>query len=272
LSCFCFISYYASMDNIFTKGNKMENLKKVFESKKFENLLLILVVINSIVLSMETFPALLKSYAKIFHVIDIFFIVFFSIEIILKILAYRLSFFKKSWNIFDLFIVIVTALPFLGNVSALRALRILRAFRLISSVPSFRRVIEGIIRSYPDFGAVLGVLLVVLFVFGVMGSKLFAEHDTKNFGDLWISMFTLFQVMTLDAWSDIARPLMDKTPLILPFLMTFIVIAVFLLLSILIGISANATKETKESTYEQVDLLREEIRSLRELMLQNKTS
>jgi voltage-gated sodium channel len=197
-------------------------------------------------LGIETYPSLVKEYSVLLYYVDVSFIIFFIIELVLKLLTYRKEFFRSGWNIFDFCVVIITILPMLGNVSALRAVRILRALRLISGIPSFRRVIESIFKAASEFTAVLGVLLIVVYIYAVMGSKLFHGYSAEHFGDLGSAMFTMFQVMTLDAWSDIARPIITQSPLAgLVFFISFIGIAVFLLLSIVVGIASNALQSAR---------------------------
>lgn len=208
----------------------------------FERVVIGVIVLNALVLGIETFPEVMKRHSSMLEIIDQLFVAFFVAELALRIYAQRLAFFhwKEGWNWFDFLIVSVTLLPFAGNVSALRALRILRALRLVSAVPSFRQVVNGIGRAVAGFASVLGVLVLIHYVAAVMGSKLFGEKFPDTFGDLFTSLFTLFQVMTLDAWSDVARPVIETYPWSWMFFVGFIAITVFLLLSIIVGIAANA--------------------------------
>lgn len=221
-------------------------MRKILEHRFFEYILLFAIISNSLLLGVETYPEVMAKHGTVLHYIDIGFIVFFTTELVLKLFVYRVNFFRSGWNNFDLFVVTVTLLPIFGNVSALRAVRILRALRLISGIPSFRRVIESIFAAAAEFGAVLGVLIIVVYIYAVMGSKLFHTYSEEHFGDLGRAMFTMFQVMTLDAWSDIARPIITHSPVAgLVFFISFIGFAVFLLLSIVVGIASNALQNAR---------------------------
>lgn len=221
-------------------------MKKILEHRFFEYMVLLAIISNAILLGVETYPSIMRQYGTTLHYVDVGFILFFTAELLMKLFVYRMRFFRSGWNIFDLCVVLLTILPVLGNVSALRAVRILRALRLISGIPSLRRVIESIFKAAAEFGAVLGVLTIVLYIYAVMGSKLFHTESGEHFGDLGKAMFTMFQVMTLDAWSDIARPIITQSPVLgLIFFISFIGIAVFLLLSIVVGIASNALQNSR---------------------------
>jgi voltage-gated sodium channel len=235
----------------------MQTLKHIVESKHFEHLVLLLICANAALLGAETYPAILQRYGDTLHMLDRVFIAFFSIEILMRLAVYRERFFRKGWNIFDFCIVALTLLPFVGNLSALRTVRVLRALRLVSSVGSFRKVTESIIGAVRDFAAVLAVLLVVCYVYAVLASQLFGASHADQFGDVGVSLFTLFQIITLDNWSDIVRTVMTESPIAIPFFISFIVLTVFLLLSVIVGIASNAVRnadpEEKSITQKQAE-------------------
>ena len=157
------------------------------------------------------------------HLLDQAAVIIFVIELSIKLIVYRLSFFKKGWNVFDFVIVTVTLLPFGEGASVLRALRIVRAFRLISVVPSMRLVINALISAIPGLMSVIALLSLVFYVGAVMATVLFGEQFQDWFGTIGDSLFSLFQIMTLESWSmGIARPVMEKFPLAWLFFIPFI--------------------------------------------------
>ncbi len=214
----------------------------------FERVVVCVITLNALTLGIETFPSAMQSHGEILHLIDLSFVAFFVVELTLRIYVHRAAFFhyREGWNWFDFLIVLLTLMPFAGNISALRAFRILRALRLLSAVPALRKVITGILRAINGFAAVLAVLLVVNYVAAVMVSKLYGAEFPDRFGNLFKSLFSLFQIMTLDDWTGIAGPVIDKYPAAAVFFIGFICVTVFLLLSIIVGISANAMHESTE--------------------------
>lgn len=216
----------------------------------FEKIVITAILLNAVTLGLETYPAVMTQYGSWLRMIDTGFILFFVCELLIKLFAYRTHFFRSGWNWFDLSIVTLTVLPALGitglgNVSAFRALRLLR---LLSVIPSFRRVLSGIMRALQDSVAVMCVLSVILFVYATVAVKLFGEHSPEYFGDLDTAFFTFFQIMTLDAWSEIVRPLMEVYPFAGLFVVSFIVVTVFILLSIMIGIASSAMNKVNDDS------------------------
>lgn len=106
----------------------------------------------------------------------------------------------------------IALIPAGGAFAVLRALRVLRVLRLVSLVPSMRRVIGALLRALPGMASIVGLLGLVLYVFAVMATKLFGAEEPEHFGGLGASLFTLFQVMTVEGWPDIARGAMKHSP------------------------------------------------------------
>lgn len=205
----------------------------------------ILILTNAVTLGLETNSAMLERYGDILSFIDFSVIVIFTIEISLKLYAYRLSFFRSGWNWFDLTIVAIAWIPAQGTFAVLRTLRILRVLRLISIIPQMRRVIVALGYSLPGMGAVMGVLLILFYVSAVLATKLFGHGADpffeEYFGSVGASAFTLFQVMTLEGWSDgIVRPTMEEFPWAWMFFLPFIVVTSFAVLNLFIGIIVDA--------------------------------
>ena len=212
-----------------------------------------LILINAITLGLETDPNLLERFGFWLHLIDKVILVIFSIEILLKFYAYRLSFFYSGWNIFDLLIVSIAWFPTSGALSVLRALRILRVLRLLSVVPQMRRVISALGHSIPGMASVMGVLLIIFYVSAVLATKLFGVHPDPNmqewFGTVGASAYTLFQIMTLESWSmGIVRPTLKYYPYAWMFFIPFIVVTSFAVLNLFIGIIVDAMQTVQKST------------------------
>jgi len=181
----------------------------------------------------------MTSYGPTLLRLDMFFVGFFVLELLLRLSVYRRSFFHDGWNWFDATVVTLTLLPFLGiaglgNVSAFRAVRLLR-------------VLNGIGRALSGSVAVMAVLAVILYVYAVVSVKLFREVSPERFADLDTAFFTYFQIMTLDAWSDIVRPIMEVYWWSGLFFMSFTITAVFILLSIIIGIASQAVNHPDDT-------------------------
>nr|WP_228708415.1 ion transporter [Amycolatopsis keratiniphila] len=217
-----------------------ERLREFVEAPLFQRVITGVIIINAITLGCETSPALVAEYGSILHVVDRAVLVIFLIELIARIYAHGWRFFTDPWNWFDTVIVAIALLPTSGAFSVLRALRILRALRLISMVPSMRRVVSALLGALPGMASIAALLVLVLYVSAVMATKLFSGVSPEYFGDLGDSLFTLFQVMTGEAWSEVARTVMSQRPVAWIFFVAYIVITSFTVLNLFIAVAVSA--------------------------------
>jgi len=245
----------------------MDILRQIVESNRFKNFITIIIALNAVILGFETSPAVMEKAGTVLHILDQIAVAIFVIELLMKLAVYRLSFFKRAWNVFDFTIVAITLLPAGQGLSVLRALRILRAFRLISAVPSMRKVVEALMRAIPGMLSVLTLLSLVFYVSAVMATKLFGQGFPEWFGTIGASLYSLFQIMTLESWSmGIVRPVMESYPLAWLFFVPFILVTTFAVLNLFIAIVVDAMsthvddeeKQTRdEIEYDHQEVMRE---------------
>ncbi|PSJ54843.1 ion transporter [Kumtagia ephedrae] len=257
----------------------MNALKSLIESRRFELAITALILLNAVTLGLETWPAAVERFGGLLAAIDRVILAIFVAELAARAIVYRAGFFRDPWRIFDLFVVGIALLPATGGLSVLRALRILRVLRLISIVPSLRRVVTGFIAALPGMGSIVLLLGLVFYVFAVMATKLYGPQFPQLFGDVGESLFTLFQVMTLEGWSDgVVRPVMEIHPYAWLFFIPFIVATSFTVLNLFIGVIVSAMEaeheavetaerqalqDDQESILAELKALRAELRELR---------
>lgn len=246
----------------------IERLRILIESSRFQNAIMAVIVINAIVIGMETSPLLTERFGIFLSAIDTIAIGIFVVEILLKLFVYRTRFFKNGWNIFDFVIVAVALLPTGGSLSVLRALRILRALRLISAMPKMRKVVQGLFAAIPSMGTVIILLGLVFYIAAVMATKLFGGAFPEWFGSIGSSLYSLFQIMTLESWSmGIVRPIMEVYPWAWAFFVPFVLVTSFVVLNLFIAIIVNAMhEEADEEQAAQRDEILAEIQALRQEM------
>ena len=263
-----------------------ERLGAWIESNPVQRFIITLIVINALTLGLETSQSLMARHGALLHGIDRLILSVFVVEILIKLYAQGLSFFRRGWNVFDFLVVGIALVPASGPLAVLRALRVLRVLRLLSMVPRLRFVVEALLKALPGISSI-GLLMVVLFyVFAVMATGLFGADFPEWFGHIGASMYTLFQVMTLESWSmGIVRPVMAEHPYAWAFFVPFILVATFTMLNLFIGIIVDtmqtlhddqmaADRAMIEQTLDrdtgqieaEVRALREEIRALREAL------
>ena len=260
-------------------------LARWIESPLTQAVLIALILVNAVILGLATSDAIMVRWGVVLNAVDRAILAVFVVEIGLRLAIWRGSFFRDPWSLFDFIVVSIALIPAAGPLAVLRALRVLRVLRIISMVPSMRRVAGGLLAAIPGLGSVIGIISVILYVFAVIATKLFAEHFPQWFGTLGESSYTLFQIMTLEGWSDIARSVMEVYPIAWLFFVSFILVSTFTMLNLFIAVVVTSmqSEHAREVDAERTDAspetdlrlelaeMRSEMRVLRE-MLQQRTS
>jgi voltage-gated sodium channel len=222
------------------------------EAPRIQYSIIALIVINAVTLGLETSPAVMSRAGSLLLMLDQLILGVFVVEISAKLYAYRARFFRDPWNVFDFLIVAIALVPASGPLAVLRALRILRVLRLISMVPRLRFVVESLLHAIPGIASIAALLVLLYYVFAVMATGLFGSDHPAWFGTLGKSMYTLFQIMTLESWSmGIARPVMETHPYAWLFFIPFILVATFTMLNLFIAIIVNTMQTMHDSTHLQ---------------------
>jgi voltage-gated sodium channel len=224
-----------------------------------KNSILGVIIFNAITLGLGTSDRIEANFGAALQIIDKTVLTIFVVELSLKLYAFGFAFFRSAWNLFDLFVVGVGLLPQTDSLSALRGLRVIRAMRLLSVVPQMRAVVQALLDALPGMGAVIVMLSIVYYVFGVMATIMYGDAFDPWFGTLARSLYSLFQIMTLESWSmGIVRPVMETFPLAWAFFVPFIIITAFSVLNLFIGLLVNTMQNAvEEETEEEFERLRD---------------
>ncbi len=211
------------------------------ETPRFRYAILALILFNAISLGLETSPSVVAATGGALRILDAAVLTVFVAEILIRIYAHGPAFFRDPWGVFDFVVVGVALAPAGQGFAALRALRVLRAFRLVSAVPRMRRVVEALLRAVPGIGAVGALLILVFYVFSVIATNLYGADFPEWFGTIGRSMFSLFQIMTLESWSmGIVRPVMAMHDYAWAFFVPFIIVSSFTVLNLFIAIIVDS--------------------------------
>ncbi|MEX0970440.1 MAG: ion transporter [Paracoccaceae bacterium] len=234
------------------KGSLRERAAEFVDSPVIRYGILALIVFNAITLGLST-SDLVRAYAGgVMRFIDTAVVVVFVLEMVLKLYAYGWRFFRSAWNIFDLVIVVIAVLPSTANLSVLRALRVIRAMRILSVVPQLRSVIRALLEALPGMGAVIILLAIVYYIFAVMATMMYGDTFPQWFGTIAESLYSLFQIMTLESWSmGIVRPVMEVHPSAWMLFVPFIVMTSFAVLNLFIGILVNTMQSAVEEAQDK---------------------
>jgi len=231
-----------------TQTGTRQRLRDFIEHRRVQNFIIALILINAVLLGLETWPPAMLAAGDLIIALDQAILAVFVIEIALRLYVHRAAFWRDPWSLFDFAVVAIALLPATGQLAVLRALRVLRVLRLLTMVPSMRRVVGALLAAIPGLGSIALVLLIIYYVFAVIATNLFAATHPEWFGHLGRSLYTLFQVMTLESWSmGISRPVMEHFPYAWAFFIPFILVATFTMLNLFIAIIVNAMQTFNET-------------------------
>lgn len=242
-------------------------------SDAFRNAILVIIVINAICLGLDTDKAIHGLYGQLLFQIDMIITAIFVWEVAMKLYVDRMSFFKDGWNVFDFIIVFASILVIGSEVTVLRifrilrVVRVLRVFRLFGVVKEMRRVVDALFKAIPGMSAIIAVLGLLFYVSAVITTDIFGAEEPALFGSIGASIFTLFQIMTGDGWSDVVRLLGDHHPWAWAFFVPFIVLTSFAVLNLFIAVivdalqneQAQALEEAKEELGAEIDEAKKEL-------------
>ena len=253
----------------------------LIESDKVQISITGLILFNAIVLGLETSPSVVLSYGNLLSVLDTVILAVFIIEIAIKMVYRGLGFFKNGWNVFDFLVVSIALIPASGPFAVVRALRILRVLRLLSMVPQMRTVVQAFILAIPGMLSIVALIMLIFYVSAVLATNLFGQDFPVWFGHIGRSMYSLFQIMTLESWSmGIVRPIMKLYPYAWVFFVPFILLTSFAVINLFIGVIVDSMQSqhrqvsneliTESSLIEEkLDTVEQEIGELRRLLQKN---
>lgn len=236
----------------------MDKLKKIVDGRFFQNFILVVIIINSVVLGLQTVPAMNEgALGQAMAVIDMVCLAIFIVEMVLKMIAYKFfGYFKSGWNWFDFIIILSSVLSGLTVLSSMRILRVfrvfrslksLRGFKMVSSLKQLQVIIGAIGKSIPGISWTALLLLIIYYIFSIIGVTQFGEAFPEWFGTIPRAMYTLFQVMTLESWSmGISRPVMEAYSYAWAYFVPFVLISSFVMMNVVVGIVVNAISEVTE--------------------------
>jgi len=226
-----------------------QKLKIVDSSKIFQGSVIAVIILSALLVGAKTHN--LPSQAlTVLAILDLAVTVFFVFEIVLRFLATeeKSKFFKSGWNIFDTLIVIGSLIPAGGSgVLIARLLRVFRVLRLVSMIPELRLLINALIKAIPRMGYIALLMFVIFYIYAAIGSIIFHEINETLWGDVSISMLTLFRVATFEDWTDVMYETMAVYPLSWIFYLTFIFLTAFIFLNMMVGTILEVMGEEHEN-------------------------
>ena len=231
-------------------------LLRLKENKAFEMFVISVIIISALEIGAKTYdlPPLAISATK---ALDVFITLFFLFEISVRFIAEpnKKRFFHSGWNVFDTLVVIVSLIPIQDSEMALlaRLVRVFRVLRMVSIIPELRILINSLLKALPQLGYVVLLLFIIFYIYAAIGSFMFKDINPTLWGNIAISMLTLFRVMTFEDWTDVMYETMEVYPFSWSFYMTFIFFTAFAFLNMVIGIVLNVMEEEHAKAKNETD-------------------
>jgi voltage-gated sodium channel len=221
-------------------------LVRLRHKKAFEFFVIAVIIISALEIGAKTYD-LSPTSVQITQYLDVLITVFFLVEILIRFIAEdkKRDFLKSGWNLFDTTVVVISLIPINESELALlaRLIRIFRVLRMISIVPELRVLINSLMTALPRLGYVVLLMFIIFYIYAAVGSFLFNDINPVLWGNIAISMLTLFRVMTFEDWTDIQYETMEVYPMSWIFYMTFIFFTAFAFLNMVIGIVVGVMEE-----------------------------
>ena len=233
-------------------------------NKAFELFVVAIIIFSALVIGVKTYE-IPDSVHKVVKVLDWLITFIFLAEIMVRFIGeeHKKDFFKSGWNIFDSVIVVVSLIPIEDSELAIigRLIRIFRVLRMISVIPELRMLLNSLVKALPQLGYVVLLMFIIFYIYAAIGSAFFAPINPVLWGDISISMLTLFRVMTFEDWTDVMYETMVLYPLSWSYYLSFIFFTAFAFLNMLIGIVVNVLNEEhaliaeKNASHDEMDKL-----------------
>lgn len=264
-------------------------LKKIADSKWFQNFIIGVILFAGVLVGVETYPAMRQAYHDRLHMLDGIVLTIFTAEVVIKMGAEGNKpwrYFRDPWNVFDFIIVAACFLPFQGSaITVLRLLRLLRVLKLVKALPKLQILVAALLKSIPSMVYVSVLLGLLFYVYAVAAVFLFGENDPVHFKDLQIAMLSLFRVVTLEDWTDVmyinmfgcdnygysanslyacpysaANP-SDMNPILgAAFFVSFVLMGTMIVLNLFIGVIMGGMTEAQEEAFQLQKIAEREAR------------
>jgi voltage-gated sodium channel len=223
---------------------------RIVASPIFTGVIVTTILVNAVVLGLHTYDSIDERWGTALYFINGTCLAIFIVELCIRIAAYwprPLAFFRDGWNVFDFIVIGAAFVPGIReNSTLLRLARLARVVRIVRLLPELRVLLAGVWRSVPPLASIGAVTLMVLFVYGMVGWILFSDELPEQWGNIGRAMLTLFVMLTLEDFPTYMDAAMEVEPWAWIYFVSFILVAAFIVLNVLIGIVLNSMEEARE--------------------------
>ena len=226
-----------------------QKFERIRSNKAFELFVVAVIIGSALLVGAKTYELAPASRSLILW-LDLLITVIFVVEISIRFIGEpnKRAFFRNGWNVFDTLVVTISLIPIDNSdlVLVARLVRVFRVLRMISIIPELRMLLASLLKALPQLGYVILLMFIIFYIYAAIGATLFESINPTLWGDIAISMLTLFRVMTFEDWTDAMYETMAVYPLSWIFYLSFIFFTAFAFLNMVIGIVVNVMHEETE--------------------------
>jgi voltage-gated sodium channel len=230
--------------------SERNSLARVVDSPAFTTVVVTTIAINAVVLGLQTYDGVVDRWGDLLDLVNALCLGIFIVELLIRIASYwprPWAFFRNGWNIFDFVVVAAAFVPGIRqNSTLLRLARLLRIVRIVRVLPDLRVLLLGVWRSILPLASIGAVTATILFVYGMVGWILFGDELPGEWGNIGQAMLTLFVMLTLENWPAYMEAAIEVEPWAWIYFVSFILVAAFIVLNVLIGVVLNSMEEARE--------------------------
>ena len=239
----------ASVHNRAMLSRLVARCAVISASRRFLALTFTAILLNGLVIGLQTYDSFERAHGGVLDTLNAVFLAFFVVELVIRIVAYGARpwrFFGEGWNVFDFVMVVPALLPGVReSTTALRVVRLLRVFRIVSALPEMRVLVQGLGRSIAPLMSMAVLVLLLFYAYGMVGWILFSDHDPAHWSSLGQSMLTLFSVLTLEGWVEIQETALGYSEWAWVYFVSFILVSSFVLINMVIAVLINGVDEAR---------------------------
>jgi len=256
--------------------------QEITNHRTFRVFILLLIFLSAVLTGIETYLDSAERHRRVLVFLDNFIVFCFTVEILLKILAFGkrpFSFFSDPWNVFDFIIVSICLIPAIDThfVAVIRIVRVLRILRMVNYFPKLRLLIGALLKSIPSMGYVIMLLALLFYVYAILGVFVFGGKDPMHFDNLHHALVTLFKVLTLEGWTDIMNIHLygnsssgqEEITSLWPFLYfaSFILLGAMIIMNLFIGVIMNSMEESQKEIEQELQEIKYKGKNSEELYM-----
>jgi voltage-gated sodium channel len=250
----------------------VERCRSIVSSRVFEPAVLALILLNAVVLGLETFGSIADGHQRIFELVYAAILTAFILELLIRFAATGWNvreFLADKWNVFDFVVIAIVVVPGVRKTGmVLRLIRLVRIVRVIRFLPDLQIIVGAIVRSVRGIASLAAATALLLYIYGMLGWILFSHHDPENYGNIGHAMLTMFIMLTLENLPDNVAMGQEVSQWSILFFVSYVLMMSFLIFNLFIGIVLGAMEEarTAQAAEHETDDLPTRLRSARQAL------